>query len=164
MVSVDITAPGSWGATAKSSPAVCAVHTLSHREEGGPTGWRDGPREGTAHKSVSTQQSQPTHPALVAGEAALWEEGSGGPRGQQQQRQQQAEDQHLAGWLVLVSSSGAAHPAWQPLKPVLCGLESLLCRLRGLFSAQPAAVFFFFFFLYICLSKACTPSTLTFKW
>ena len=91
MVSVDITAPGSWGATAKSSPAVCAVHTLSHREEGGPTGWRDGPREGTAHKSVSTQQSQPTHPALVAGEAALWEEGSGGPRGQQQQRQQQAE-------------------------------------------------------------------------
>lgn len=128
------------GHTAKSSPAVCPVHTLSHREEGGSTGWPDVPREGAAHKRVSTEPSQTTHPALVAGEAALWGEGSGGPRGQQQQRQQQAEGQHLAGWLVPLSSSGAAHPAWQPLKPVLCGLESLLCRLRGLFSAQPAAV------------------------
>lgn len=132
--------------TAKSSPAVCPVHTLSHREEGGSTGWPDVPREGTAHKRVSTQPSQTTHPTLVAGEATLWGEGSSGPRGQQQQRQQQAEGQHLAGWLVLLSSSGAAHPAWQPLKPVLCGLESLLCRLRELFSAQPAAVCFVFFF------------------
>lgn len=161
MVHVDITAQGSWGAHSKVQPC---THTQPQRRRGS-TGWPDVPREGTAHKRVSTQPSQTTHPALVAGEATLWGEGSGGPRGQQQQRQQQAEGQHLAGWLVLLSSSGAAHPAWQPLKPVLCGLESLLCRLRGIFSAQPAAVFFcFFVFFYICLSKACTPSPLTFKW
>lgn len=120
MVSVDITAPGSWGAHGKVQPCtLCCTHTQPQEKRGGSTGWRDVPREGTGHKRVSTQPSQTTHPALVAGEAALWEEGSGGPRGQQQQRQQQAEGQHLAGWLVLVSSSGAAHPAWQPLKRAL---------------------------------------------
>ena len=153
MVHVDITAQGSWGAHGKAQPcSLSCTHTQPQRR-GGSTGWPDLPREGTAHKRVSTQPSQTTHPALVAGEAALWGEGSGGPRGQQQQRQQQVEGQHLAGWLVLLSNSGAAHPAWQPLKPVLCGLESLLCRLRGIFSAQPAAVCVFvcFFCIYAYL-------------
>lgn len=100
-------------------------------------------KEGTAHKRVSTQPNQTTHPALVAGEATLWR-GRPWAEGQQQQQQQQAEGQHLAGWLVLLSSSGATHPACRsPWNQCFVDL-SLFSADWGLFSAQPAAVCFVF--------------------
>lgn len=68
------TAQGTAGHTTKSRPAICPACTLCRGE---PTGKK------TPRQWVSMWLRQTTHPAVsvVAGEAALQGEGSGGPQG-----------------------------------------------------------------------------------
>ena len=152
------------GHTAKPSPAVCPVHTLSHREEGDPRGGQICQGKGQLTRGwarsrvrLLTPLSWPARPP--SGERAVVAPEGSSSSGSSKQRGSILQ----AGWyfspalelLILLGS---------PWNQCFVDLSLFSADWGGYFQLNLQLCVCVCVFLYICLSKACTPSPLTFKW